>query len=124
MDVRPQQSAGEFGYGIADIDDGAARDGPHVQPLGRRLARRRRRRQDLQAADAVEEQGQRAEIGVRAEGGLRGGRVLRWGFEEANLVARGGGETVQGDEGVGWEVQVLVEVGEEEREDGVGCVDV
>ena len=60
-----------------------------------------------------------------AERGLRqGGGVLRRGFEQADLVAGGAGEAVQGGEGIRREVQVVGEVGEEVGEDGVGGVDV
>ena len=123
MDIRAQQPAGEHGHGVSQVDNGAAGQGPHEQPLGL-LVWRRGGRQDLQAADAVEEQGQGAEVGVGAEGGLRGGGVLRRGFEQADLVAGRGGEAVEGGQGGGGEVQVGVEVGEEEGEDSVGGVDV
>lgn len=81
------------------------------------------RRQDLQAAEFVEEEGDGAEVGVGAEGGttVRGG--LGRGADETDLVPRYGGEAVEIGEGAWWEVEAVVEAVEEEGYDGVGVVD-
>lgn len=61
MNIRPQQPIRELHHRIAQIDDRVARQRSHVAPF-RILARR----EDLQAAEPVEEDRDAAEVGVFA----------------------------------------------------------
>jgi len=65
-------------------------------------------REDLEAAEAVEEEGEGAEVGVFPHRGAAVGWGLGRRFDEADLVAGRGGEAVERGEGCWREVQVGV----------------
>lgn len=79
--VAAQDPSGELDHGVAEVDDGAAGHRPDVDPV------RGVWEQHLEAADAVEEDGKAAKVGVFAEreGALVG--WLRWRADEADVAA-------------------------------------
>lgn len=80
-------------------------------------------REHLQASEAVEEQGDGAEVGVFAQRRPPVVDGLRGGLEEANVIARVLPQSVQVLQRRWWQTQVRVQVREEEGDDGVGRAD-
>ncbi len=81
-------------------------------------------REDLQAADDVEQDGQGAEVRVAEEGGPAVSVGLRRVAEHAELGAGRAVEALEGGEGVGGEVEVGFELVHDEHADAVGVLDV
>jgi hypothetical protein len=100
VDVRAQHPVGELDHRVAEVDDCVAGQWLDVAPLGVRA-----RGQHLQAAEAVEQHCHAAEVGVHAERGAAVVSGLRRGFDEADLVAGGPAEAVEGGEGLGGQVR-------------------
>jgi len=108
VDVGPQQPVGELRHCIAKVDDCVARKRLDVAPFGVFA-----RWQDLEATEAIEEDGDGAEVGMFAEGCLAVVHGLGRGFDDADLVAAIALEAVQVGEGVSREVQVGVQLVED-----------
>lgn len=108
MDVGPQQAVRELRHCVAQVDDCVAGERLDVAPF-RVFARG----QDLEAAEAVKEDGDGAEVGVFAEGRLAVVHGLGWGFDDADLVAAVALEAVEVGEGVGREFEVGVQLVED-----------
>lgn len=81
MHVTAQYPGAEFDHRVAQVDDGAARYGPHIHPS------RCVWKQDLQAADAIEQNGQTAEISVLSKSKGTFLHRLRRRSNEANMTA-------------------------------------
>lgn len=121
VNVTPQQPVRELDHRIAQVHDAVAWQRLHVQP-GRFLPGGHQgwRRQDLQAAETVEQDRQTAEVGVLPQSRtLLLGERLRGRLDEAGLVAGAFGEAVLGRQGALGKVQVAGEVVQNQVDEGM-----
>ena len=65
MDIRAKDTRGEFDHGVAEVDDGVVLERFHIVPGF--VRGNGRGREDLQAAEAIEEHGDGAEVRVFAQ---------------------------------------------------------
>lgn len=86
----------------------------HIRPFWLFPITQRRRREDLQPAQTVEKQCERAEVGMLPESGAGIGRGLWRGFDEADLISRWLLELVKSWQRAGTEIEMAIQVLEEE----------
>ncbi len=118
MHIRAQEASCQLDHRVAEIDDGVPGDRAHILPRCGFT-----RRQDLQSAQSVEQEGDAAEIRVRDDCGDECGAVIACGlgrvFEDAGLVARGLHVAMQVCQGAAGEIQRAVKPIEDRGDDGM-----
>jgi len=105
VDVGTQETIREFRHGVSEIDDCVAGKWLDVAPLCVAAGRK-----DLEAAEAVEEDCNAAEVSVFTQCDLAVFHGLRWGFDKADLVAGGAGLAVEVLKSLRREAEVVVEL--------------
>ena len=94
MDVRAQETVCELDHGVPQVDDGVAGKRAHEAPACAVVVVAAGR-EHLQASEAVEEEGDGAEVGVFSQRRPPVVDGLRQSLDEADVIARPLLQTVQ-----------------------------